>query len=129
MKSMTTSLKVALFLSATSRILLTLIILSFLAFSLDVFDPGDLLGKMIAAFFIHNLSTIALFLILILSWRYELAAGILSMAQSIYMISHYGGWSSLNTFFGFLLVGLPFILGLFFVASDFLKRFSAKNIF
>ncbi len=126
MKSATTSLKVALLLSATSRLLLILIILSFLTFSLDVFDPGDPLGKMIAAFFIHNLSTIALILILILSLRYELAAGILSMAQSIYMISHYGGWSSLNTLFGFLLVGLPFILGVFFVASYFLKRSSAK---
>lgn len=60
------------------RILGILFVLFLGMFSLDVFDPSNnySLTETIVAFFIHNIPSLILLIVLIVSWKYEMVGGI-----------------------------------------------------
>ncbi len=60
----------------TPRILSIILIIFLSLFSLDVFEEGSNLFETILALFIHNLPSLILLLVLIISWRYEIVGGI-----------------------------------------------------
>jgi hypothetical protein len=62
----------------TPRILSILFVLFLAMFSLDVFDESNnyTFGETILALFIHNIPSLVLLIILIISWKYEIVGGI-----------------------------------------------------
>ncbi len=60
----------------TPRLLAILLILFLTIFSLDVFEPG-MTGQQIAVgLFMHNIPSLILAVILLISWKYEIVGGI-----------------------------------------------------
>lgn len=97
-----------------SRILAILAILFMMMFSLDSFGGSDPIIRQILAFLIHNIPAFALILALVVSWRYQIAGGIifilLSIALGIFWGSFKGNSGSLIIIAPFLLVGLLLIM-------------------
>lgn len=61
----------------TPRILSILFILFLAMFSLDVFEtPGQSAGEIALGLLMHNIPSLALLIILIISWKYEIVGGI-----------------------------------------------------
>ncbi|MFH1160184.1 MAG: hypothetical protein V1733_04465 [bacterium] len=114
------------------RILCILAILFISMFALDSFDPKLTLGQQILGFLIHLIPTYILIAILVISWKWELAGGIIFIAIGVilspFIYTHnydmnHSVWTSLG------IVGMlnvPFILvGGLFIISRYLK----KNIY
>jgi hypothetical protein len=60
----------------TPRILSILFILFLALFSLDVFEPGLSITQILIGLFMHNIPSMVLAVILIISWKYEIVGGI-----------------------------------------------------
>ena len=68
------------------RILAILAILFVSMFALDAFTPDKSLQNQLRAFLVHLIPSFILLLFLILSWRYELAGGILFLLTGLLFI-------------------------------------------
>ena len=68
--------KINKFIFWTPRILSTVFILFLMLFSLDVFDMKSGFWGTIVGLFMHNLPSLLLLIILIISWKYEIVGGI-----------------------------------------------------
>jgi hypothetical protein len=83
-------------------------------FSLDAFDGEESIGNKLLGFFIHNIPVLILVAILIISWKRELAGGILFIATSlfgtVFFHSFSGNPGSLVVIAPFLVTGVLFIL-------------------
>jgi hypothetical protein len=105
-----------------SRILAILAILFMMMFSLDSFGGSDPIIRQILAFLTHNIPAFALILALIVSWRYQIAGGIifilLFIALGIFWGSFKGNSGSLIIIAPFLLVGLLLILRKILIAES-----------
>jgi len=109
-----------------SRILAILAILFMMMFSLDAFGGNDPVISQIQAFLIHNIPAFALILALAVSWKYEIAGGIifilLFIALGIFWGSFKGNSGSLIIIAPFLLVGLLLILHKILIAESVNKQ-------
>jgi hypothetical protein len=117
------------------RILCILAILFIGMFSLDSFDPKLTLGNQLLGFFMHNIPTLILIAILIISWKWELIGGILFAAVGIiftplvFMMNYRMNHSVGMTLSIILVITFPFIIvGFLFIFSHFLKKKRAKTI-
>ncbi|HRY63155.1 MAG TPA: hypothetical protein P5267_00915 [Patescibacteria group bacterium] len=68
--------KINQFIYWTPRILSIIFILFLTLFSLDVFEPGISLKQALLGLLIHNIPTLVLLAIVIISWRHEIVGGI-----------------------------------------------------
>lgn len=96
------------------RVLTIFAILFMMMFSIDVFEGNGSLGMKLVGFLIHNIPAFLLTAVLVLSWKYELAAGILfivfAIAGSIVFRGFSGNPGSLIVVGPFLIIGLMFIM-------------------
>lgn len=69
------------------RILSILYILFLSIFSLDVIEPGVSLSKILLGLFIHNIPSLLLLLILMISWKYEIVGGIAFILTGIVILA------------------------------------------
>ena len=117
------------------RILCILAILLVSMFALDVFDPKLTVWQQLAAFALHLIPSLFLFLLLVIAWKWELTGGIIFMVIALglspslfignYHMNH-SVWLSLSVI---LLITFPFfVTGGLFVLSHFLKKKNAGRI-
>lgn len=108
------------------RVLLILTILFWGLFSLDVFDEQEGFWDTLTAFFMHNIPSLAMLIILIIAWKNEFIGGILLMV-CIAGFTVFLTYRSGNFMWGTLiLVGIPFLTGAMFVINHYLPG-STKN--
>ncbi len=67
----------------TPRVLIIIFALFLAIFSLDVFDSASSFAQIAIGLFMHNLPSIVLLLILIISWRNDLVGGIIFLALGV----------------------------------------------
>lgn len=103
------------------RILAVLFGIFLFLFSLDVFGGDDSIWHQLLGFLIHNIPVIVWFLILGLTWKRPLIAGllflVLSGAFTIFFHSYQQHWSGL-----LLIAGAPLMIGILFLISHFLGK-------
>jgi hypothetical protein len=100
---------------------LLLVALFFMLFSFDVFSmEGTFIQKM-GGFFIHNIFTIGMLLILWLAWKHEHLAGFLLIALSVFMIIFFGGPSHIRGG-TWMMISLPFVVGILFLTNYYLIK-------
>jgi hypothetical protein len=117
------------------RILCILAILFIGMFSLDSFDPKLTLGQQLLGFLMHNIPTLILIAILIVSWKWEFIGGIIFIAVGvvftpiIFMMNYHMNHSVGITLSIVMMITFPFIvIGSLFIVSHFLKKKKAKVV-
>jgi hypothetical protein len=108
----------------TPRVLSIFVILLLLVFSLDVFDGGPL-HLVLLGFLIHNIPTVILIGLTILSWKKPLFGAIsfmfLGLVFIFFMVINQGQ----DSLYPILMIGLPLmIIGLLFLILDLKKDVS-----
>ncbi len=106
----------------TPRILSIIFICFLVVFSFDVFEMELSFLQIIGALFIHNLPSLILLAVLIISWKHEIVGAItFILAGLIYiLLLLMRGWYHWS---GLLLIALPaFIIGTLFLIGWFKKR-------
>lgn len=107
------------------RILSIIFILFLALFSLDVFQPGLTTSQIALGLFMHNLPSLFLLLILIISWKYEIVGGIAFSLAGLGFIA-YGLLKNkidIDLFISFLVVAVPaIIVGFLFLLGWFRKK-------
>ena len=97
-----------------ARVLAIVSILVLMVFSLDVFEGEGSLMKKLTGFLVHNIPALILIIALILSWKYEIAGGLVFIASfaglGIFFKSFSGNFGSLVIITPFLIIGILFIL-------------------
>lgn len=117
--------KISKWLYWTPRILSIIFILFLALFSLDVFGNNYGFWGTLLALFMHNIPSLVLLIILIISWKYEIVGGIafiLAGLLYIYLVL------SRTQFEWFILTwilqisGVAFLVGILFLINWFKKR-------
>ena len=105
--------------------ILSIIFLCFLAiFSLDVITPGLSLWQIVAGLFVHNIPVLILFIILLISWKYEIVGGIVYILAGVIYIA----LLLRNPFEWYMLAwagqisGVAFLIGILFLIGWFKKN-------
>ena len=97
-----------------ARILGIIAILFMMMFSLDVFGGNESLARQLLGFLKHNIPAFLFIIALVISWKYEIAGGImfilLFIAAGIFFKSFSGNTGSLIIITPFALAGILFIL-------------------
>ena len=102
------------------RILFILIILFWTMFSLDVFEENRGFRDTLLAFFMHNIPSLAMVIILLIAWKWEHVGGILLMAAMLGFVVFFTLRSG-NFMYGTLfMVGIPFLIGALLVVNHYL---------
>jgi hypothetical protein len=120
-------IKINKYLYWTPRILAILLILFMMLFSLDVFQPG-LTGWQIAiGLFMHNLPSLILAIVLLISWKYEIVGGVVFVLVSTLYILLYTVGSTNEPWYIALsassTLGVPgFLIGIMFLVGWFKKK-------
>ncbi len=100
-------------LSWFARILAILTILFMMMFSLDSFGGDASFGRQILGFLIHNIPAFLFILALVISWKFEIAGGImfiiLFIAAGVFFKSFSGNPASLIIISPFAVAGIIFI--------------------
>lgn len=111
--------KINKFLFWMPRTLAMVLILFSILMSLDVFQVGMSPKQIITGFLIHNIPTLILFLVLLISWKYELVGGITFIATGILYILMVSGIGDCQTIIKMSLPisGISFIIGVAFLAN------------
>lgn len=112
----------------TPRILSTLFILFLALFSLDVFDGNYGFWGTILGLFMHNIPSLALTIVLIISWKYEIVGGIVFiLAGLLYIVSLLikpFEWYMLS--WPVIISGPAFLIGILFLVGWYKKRAALK---
>lgn len=98
-----------------------LVSIIYLMFSFDVFSIAGGFWQKIDAFAIHNIYTLVMFLILYIGWESENLAGYLLVGMSVSMVFFFGGPTEIRGG-SWIMIGLPFVLGLGFLCNYFLIK-------
>lgn len=98
------------------RIFMILVILFFGMFSMDVFDGKTPLPQILTGFFMHNIPTLILLLLLVISWARENIGGLLLIIAGIAMVYFFGGPAKLSQA-QWVLFGLPVLVGFLFLLN------------
>ena len=107
--------KINKFIYWTPRVLSIIFILFLAVFSFDVFEMELSFWQTIGALFMHNIPSLILLAVLIISWKYEIVGGItFILAGLLYILMLLmRGWYSLS---GLLLIAGPaFLIGILFI--------------
>ncbi len=108
------------YLSWILRGLLFLVAMFFMLFSFDVFSMDGTFLQKLGGFFIHNLFTIFMLMVLWLAWRREDLAGILLLGMSLCMIFLFGPTGIRGG--TWMMISLPMIVGLLFLGNYYLIK-------
>lgn len=117
--------KINKFIYWTPRIL-SIIFICFLAlFSLDVFSPGLSFWQIAIGLFMHNIPALVLLVVLLISWKHEIAGGIaFILAGLLYIFSLVINpqleWYML--FWSLQISGPAFLIGILFTIGWFKKK-------
>ncbi|MFH1072982.1 MAG: hypothetical protein V1743_06145 [Nanoarchaeota archaeon] len=116
--------KVGKFIYWTPRILSIFFILFLALFSLDVFSPGLSVWQIVLGLFMHNIPTLLLLAVLLISWKYEIVGGIAFILAGLVYI-----FLTLRNPFAWYLVawsvqiaGPAFLIGILFLIGWFRKK-------
>jgi len=117
-----------LLISWISRILLFLLAAFFFLFSLDVFpESGPYTAEVWLGFFMHNVFTIALLLLLLVVWRWEALGGLLLLVIGVFMIYFFGGFSGMFHEGRWILVLSPVLIGVLLITKSLTKKQHRKT--
>ena len=108
------------YLSWVLRGLLFLVAMFFMLFSFDVFSMDGTLLQKLGGFFMHNIFTIFMLLVLWLAWKHEHLAGLLLITMSIGMVFFFGPTGIRGG--TWMMISLPFSVGLLFLVNFYLIR-------
>ncbi len=108
------------------RILTIVYALFLMLFSFDAFSGDSSLMLKILGFLIHNLPTVALILIIILTWKRTLIAGMLYLVAGLIFTIYFKTWQQGLMVFGFISLPL-FIVGTMFIISHFADKKTLKK--
>ena len=120
--------KINSFIFWAPRILAIVFILFLATFSLDVFDMNLGFWGTILGLFMHNIPSLVLLIILLISWKRELVGGItFSLAGVFYILmilTHTlrgtDGWQSLS--YSLIIAGPALLVGILFIIGWFQKK-------
>lgn len=117
--------KVNKFIYWTPRILSIIFILFLTLFSLDVFGNGYTFWETVGALFMHNIPSLVLLIVLIISWKYEIIGGIaFILAGFAYIVSlifrNQFKWYMIS--WSLIVAGPAFLIGILFLMNWFKKR-------
>lgn len=100
------------------RIVMIIMILFIGLFSLDAFEGNESIWHKLAGFLIHNIPSIALTLVLILTWKRPLWGGLIFLAVTTALTILWRAYNNMQTFLIFvvplIIACLLFILAHFF---------------
>lgn len=104
---------------------LSIIFITFLALmSLDVFSPGLGLWEIVIGLLMHNIPTLVLLVVLLISWRYEVVGGVMFILVGLLYIV----MLMMNPFEWYYLAwaiqisGIAFLIGILFLIGWFKKK-------
>ncbi|MFH0978868.1 MAG: hypothetical protein V1837_06225 [Candidatus Woesearchaeota archaeon] len=117
--------KVSKYLYWTPRILSIVFILFLAMFSLDVFSPGLSFWQIVLGLFMHNIPTLFLLAILIVSWKYEIVGAIAFMLAGLFYIvmllmNPQFEWYMLS--WSVTIAGPAFLIGILFALGWYKKK-------
>lgn len=104
----------------TPRILSILFILFLSLFSLDVIQPGLSAWEIVAGLFMHNIPSLVLLIILIISWKYEIVGGVVFILAGLaYIVMTILGGTPwyLAVSWGMIIAGPAFLIGSLFLVG------------
>jgi hypothetical protein len=108
--------------------ILAIIFIAFLAlFSLDVFGSGAGFWQTLGGLFIHNIPSLILLVVLMISWKYEIVGGvafILAGILYVFMVSGKANWQLIFSW-SLIISGPAFIIGILFIIGWIKKKNSA----
>ena len=116
--------KIGKFIYWTPRIL-SIIFIFFLAFmSLDVFSSELSFWETVLGLFMHNIPTIILLVVLLISWKYEIVGGIaFILAGLLYIFLFMRNTFEWSIVFGIAMIsGTAFLIGILFLINWFKKN-------
>lgn len=116
--------KVSKFIYWIPRVVSILFIIFLAMFSLDVFTPGATAKDIIIGLFMHNIPSLILVVVLIISWKYEIVGGlvfILAGLVYIIMVAILQPWPLVLTW-SLTIAGPAFLIGILFMITWFKKK-------
>jgi hypothetical protein len=115
--------------------LISILFLCFLAmFSLDVFDGNYGFWGTIVGLFMHNIPVFILLIVLLISWKHEIVAGIVFILAGFLYIAIMARNMLTNPFEGYMLsysliiAGPAFIVGILFLVNWFKRKHKAISM-
>jgi hypothetical protein len=117
--------KVNKFIYWTPRILAIIFILFLMIFSFDVFEPGLTAWQIAIALFMHNLPSLLLAIVLIISWKHEIVGGIAYILAGLLYIVFIFTRSKLEWYmlYWFAMISVPaFLIGALFLIGWYKKK-------
>lgn len=117
--------KVGKFIYWTPRVLSILLIIFLALFSLDVFSPGSTTKEIIIGLFMHNIPSLILLIVLIISWKYEIVGGIaFILAGILYIVFAFNSTISwyLVLSWSLIIAGPAFFIGILFIINWFKRK-------
>ena len=118
-------IKINRYLYWTPRILSILFIIFFAMFSLDVITPEASFSELAMGLLMHNIPSLVLLIVLIISWKHEIVGGIVFiLAGLLYIIFTFQAgirwYKVLNL--SLTIAGLAFLIGILFMINWFKKN-------
>lgn len=109
------------------RILSIIFVIFLMMFSLDVFEPGLTFGQIALGLFIHNIPSLILLIILIISWKHEIVGGVAfllaGILHAVFSLTRVDAEPWYISFAVSLIIGVPaFLVGILFLIGWFEKR-------
>jgi len=102
----------------TPRLLAVLYALFISLFALDVFSEGYSITETIVALFMHMLPTMAVVLMLLIAWRWEMIGGLLFILLAGAFLLFFGSGGDLDA--SLIVAGPLFLVGILFLISGYL---------
>lgn len=124
-KSAKRTRKVSKFVYWTPRIL-SIIFIAFLAlFSLDIFGNGYTFWQTVVGLLMHNIPSIVLLIVLLISWKHEIVGGITFIIASFAYIAlqtlrYQFEWYMIS--WSLIIAGPAFLIGILFLVNWFKKK-------
>ncbi|MFA6918013.1 MAG: hypothetical protein WC285_04275 [Candidatus Gracilibacteria bacterium] len=112
----------------TPRILAIIFILFLSLFSLDIFDGNYGFRGTVVGLFMHNIPSLVLLIVLLISWKYEIVGGIVFILAGLLYIGSLAagkfsdpslGWGIIQSL---IISGPAFLVGILFLVGWFKKK-------
>lgn len=101
------------------RLLAVLYALFISLFALDVFSESYSITETIVAYFMHMLPTLAVVIMLLIAWRWELIGGLMFVLLAGAFVLFFGRGDDLDT--SLILAGPLFVVGILFLISGYMS--------
>ena len=102
------------------RILSILFAIFVSLFALDVFGVGYSFWETLLALLIHLIPTLAILIVLAISWRWEWIGVVLFVFLATFYLVRFGGQSHWST--NLMMSGPPFLVGILFIINWFYRK-------